>query len=77
VTVRVEVQGEGIAGRVVVEVEDDGAGLSPERDRKSGTDNLAARARRHGGTFTLGTTDEGRGTLLTWSVPLAGGRQRG
>jgi len=76
VTVRVVVEGEGISGRVVVEVEDDGAGLPADRDRKSGTDNLAARARRHGGTFSLGTTAEGRGTLLTWSVPLAGGRQR-
>ena len=77
VAVRVEVEGEGIGGRVVVEVEDDGAGLPPERDRKSGTDNLSARAHRHGGTFSLGTTAEGRGTLLTWSAPLSGGRQRG
>jgi len=72
VTVRVDVSGIGLSGRATVEVEDDGAGLPPDRDRRSGTDNLAARARRHGGTFTLGTTDEGRGTLLTWSAPLAG-----
>ena len=70
VTVRVDLTGAAPGGRIVVEVEDDGAGLPPERDRKSGTDNLAARARRHGGTFTLGTTAEGRGTLLTWEAPL-------
>src|SRR5665647_2508576 len=52
-------------------VEDDGAGLPADRDRKSGTDNLAARARRHGGTFSLGTTQEGRGTLLIWSAPMS------
>ncbi len=59
-------------GEVVVEVEDDGAGLPPERDRRSGTENLAARARRHGGSFTLGTPPEGRGTLLCWRAPLRG-----
>jgi len=71
VTVRVEVEGEGTAGRITIEVEDDGAGLPADRDRKSGTDNLAARARRHGGTFSLGTTQEGRGTLLIWSAPMS------
>ncbi|HWS57645.1 MAG TPA: GAF domain-containing protein [Actinotalea sp.] len=70
VTVRVELAGQAPDGTVTVEVEDDGTGLPVGRDRRSGTDNLAARARRHGGTFTLGTTAEGRGTLLTWQVPL-------
>ncbi len=72
VSVRVDAQGTGPAGRVTVEVEDDGAGLPPDRDRKSGTENLAARARRHGGTFTMNTAAEGRGTLLTWAAPLTG-----
>jgi signal transduction histidine kinase len=72
VTVRVDVRGSAPLGRVVVEVQDDGAGLPPERDRRSGTDNLAARARRHGGTFSLGRTAEGRGTLLTWQTPVPG-----
>jgi len=72
VTVRVEVEGGGTSGRITIEVEDDGAGLPADRDRKSGTDNLAARARRHGGTFSLGTTQEGRGTLLIWSAPMSG-----
>ncbi len=73
VAVRVELAGEGPDARVTVEVEDDGAGLPPARDRRSGTDNLAARARRHGGTFSLGTTSEGRGTLLTWKAPVRAG----
>jgi signal transduction histidine kinase len=73
VSVRVDLVGEKPSGTVTVEVEDDGAGLPPERDRRSGTDNLAARARRHGGTFTLGTTAEGRGTLLSWTAPLRRG----
>ncbi|MBX9245993.1 GAF domain-containing protein [Actinotalea ferrariae] len=62
--------GPGAAGHVVVEVEDDGSGLAPDRDRRSGTENLAARARRHGGSFSLGTPSGGRGTLLRWLVPL-------
>ena len=71
VTVRVTVRGAGPTGSVEIEVEDDGAGLSVARDRHSGTKNLAARARRHGGTFSLGTPPSGRGTLLRWQVPLA------
>lgn len=58
-------------GQVVVEVEDDGAGVPPERERRSGTDNLAARARRHGGSFDLAPAPGGRGTLLRWVAPLA------
>lgn len=73
VAVRVDLLGEKPSGSVTVEVQDDGSGLPPERDRRSGTDNLAARARRHGGTFTLGTTAEGRGTLLSWTAPLRRG----
>ena len=74
VAVRVDLRGHGRTGKVVVAVRDDGAGLPPERDRRSGTDNLAARARRHGGTFTLGRPDDGRGTLLTWQAPLPGSK---
>ncbi|WP_182111536.1 MULTISPECIES: GAF domain-containing sensor histidine kinase [unclassified Actinotalea] len=69
VTVRVDVDGEPGEGRIRVEVQDDGGGLAPERDRRSGTENLAARARRHGGTFVLEPAP-GRGTLLCWETPL-------
>lgn len=75
VTVRVALRGRATAGRVTVEVEDDGNGVPPDRERRSGTDNLAARARRHGGTFSLGRPAFGRGTLLTWQVPLTGSRR--
>nr|WP_090032983.1 GAF domain-containing protein [Cellulomonas marina] len=71
VAVRVRVTGTGPTGSVLVEVQDDGAGLPEHRDRRSGTGNLAARARQHGGTFTLGSAPTGRGALLTWQAPLA------
>lgn len=70
VAVRVTVRGAGPLGTVHVEVEDDGAGLPATRDRRSGTGNLAARARQHGGTFSLGVAPGGQGTLLSWEVPL-------
>lgn len=70
VTVRVSVRGVGPTGSVLVEVEDDGSGLPDRRDRRSGTGNLASRARQHGGTFSLGSAPDGRGTLLVWQAPL-------
>ncbi|MEE6272951.1 GAF domain-containing sensor histidine kinase [Georgenia wangjunii] len=70
VQVRVSVHGAGPAGRVAIEVEDDGAGVDPGSTRRSGLDNLAVRARRHRGTFSLGTTTSGQGSLLAWQVPL-------
>ncbi len=71
VTVRVSVTGTGLQGTVLVEVEDDGVGVPAVRERSSGTGNLAARARQHVGTFTLGAGPEGRGTLLAWQAPLS------
>lgn len=71
VTVRVDVSGTGHLGTVDVTVQDDGVGLPAVRDRRSGTGNLASRARQHGGTFSLGATPEGRGALLSWRAPLA------
>ena len=70
VSARVAVQGSGPTGSVRIEVEDDGVGLPAVRDRRSGTGNLAARARQHGGTFSLGAAPAGQGTLLSWEVPL-------
>lgn len=62
----------GVAGggEVVVEVRDDGVGLDHVTGRRSGTGNLASRARQHGGEFTLEPNPEGAGTLVRWSVPL-------
>lgn len=70
VQVRVTVKGRGPTGRVTVEVEDDGRGIDPASTRRSGLDNLAARARRHHGTFTLARSERGRGSLMVWQVPL-------
>ncbi|MBO3083928.1 GAF domain-containing protein [Cellulomonas sp. zg-ZUI188] len=70
VIVRVTVTGTGPLGIVLVEVQDDGTGLPAHRDRRSGTGNLASRARQHRGTFSLGVPPDGRGTLLTWEAPL-------
>ena len=57
---------------------DDGVGLDPAVTRRSGTANMAERARRHGGGFVIGPRkdgDEARpGTCLCWSVPLTGRR---
>lgn len=68
VQVRVSVLGYGPTGRVIVDVEDDGAGVDPAVTRRSGLANLAARARRHGGTFSVGTTESGRGSLMSWQA---------
>ncbi|MCU1431321.1 MAG: sensor signal transduction histidine kinase [Actinotalea sp.] len=57
-----------IRGTVTVVVRDDGGGLDEGRERRSGTTNLASRARRHGGTFTLSGADAG-GAVLTWQAP--------
>ena len=48
--------------------------------RRSGLDNLRARAEKHGGTFTIGTlpaapgaepTEKRTGTQLQWTIPLS------
>ncbi|WP_448061415.1 GAF domain-containing sensor histidine kinase [Cellulomonas hominis] len=70
VAVHIAVRGSGPSGSVLVEVQDDGVGLPTVRDRRSGTGNIAARARQHGGTFSLGVAPDGTGTLLSWEVPL-------
>ncbi|MDU0347299.1 hypothetical protein, partial [Actinomyces sp. MRS3W] len=60
----------------VVEVvcRDDGVGVDPTVTRRSGTANMAERARRHGGSFVIGprarSDGERRGTCFTWRVPL-------
>jgi signal transduction histidine kinase len=70
VQVRVSVLGAGFTGRIVVDVTDDGVGVSPSVSRRSGLGNLAARARRHGGTFSMGRSEDGTGSQLSWQAPL-------
>ncbi|MFF1635303.1 GAF domain-containing protein [Leifsonia sp. NPDC058248] len=52
---------------VTVIVEDDGVGLQGAT-RRSGLRNVAERAERHGGTLVVESS--GRGTRLTWAVPV-------
>ncbi len=68
VSARIELRttGEGIT----VEVEDDGIGLGNASGRKSGTWNLAARARQHSGESVIKDSPSGRGTLLHWHAPV-------
>ncbi|WP_136313368.1 GAF domain-containing sensor histidine kinase [Actinomyces procaprae] len=67
---------EPFQGAPVVEVvcRDDGVGVDPTVTRRSGTANMAERARRHGGSFVIGprarSDGERRGTCFTWRVPL-------
>lgn len=70
VQVRITVNGSGPSGWVSVEVEDDGLGIPREISRRSGVDNMAARARRHHGEFSLTSTEDRQGSLLVWKVPL-------
>jgi signal transduction histidine kinase len=53
---------------ITLSVVDDGVGLG-ETPRRSGLANLAARAAQLGGRLDVGTED-GRGTALTWRVPI-------
>lgn len=56
------------AGRVVLEVDDDGTGIAPG-ERRSGLANLEHRAVTRGGALELQTGSSG--TRLRWSVPSA------
>lgn len=69
--VSVDVQGDTRDGKLTVSIADDGVGIDPAHTRNSGLANMAERARLNGGTFTVGTGLEGKGTRLTWSVPLS------
>ncbi|MCI6574885.1 MAG: GAF domain-containing protein [Actinomycetaceae bacterium] len=56
---------------IEVLVVDDGAGIAPSLSRRSGLSNLAARARRHRGTFSLKKRADGHsGAQMTWRAPL-------
>ncbi|MBJ8347040.1 GAF domain-containing sensor histidine kinase [Antrihabitans sp. YC2-6] len=54
---------------LTIEVVDDGIGI-PDNITPSGLNNLAARARDVGGTYSIGSTAEG-GTKLQWSAPIS------
>ncbi|WP_433527293.1 GAF domain-containing protein [Nocardia pseudovaccinii] len=54
---------------VTIEVTDDGIGLPDNVDRMSGLANLATRAERAGGSFSVAKGEHG-GTILRWSAPL-------
>nr|WP_223875420.1 GAF domain-containing protein [Nanchangia anserum] len=69
VRVGIALVGSGPGGLIVVSVHDDGRGLDPAQTRRSGLDNLASRARRHGGYFATGSSPEG-GVAIEWRVPL-------
>ncbi|MFF3949045.1 GAF domain-containing protein [Streptomyces sp. NPDC001902] len=56
------------SGILALAVTDDGVGL-PEGGRRSGLTNLARRAEKLGGSFTVRTRPSG-GTHLEWKVPL-------
>ena len=68
--------GPGAEPAVEIVCRDDGVGVDPKVTRRSGTANMAERARRHGGTFVIGprarTDGTRRGTCFTWRVPLTG-----
>ncbi len=70
-----------LASKVVVEVRaddalvflavtDDGVGPPPSVTRQSGIANLAARADERGGVSSLERAPSGRGSRLSWSVPI-------
>lgn len=70
-SVTVDIDGREEAGTITIAISDDGHGIDPNRTRNSGLGNLAARARRHGGSFEFGPGIGGLGTTITWRAPLA------
>ncbi len=72
-SVYMEISGAG--GRLAVTVVDDGIGPGGATNRHSGTSNLANRALRRNGTFTLAPSRPGSsrpGTVAEWNVEAAG-----
>jgi signal transduction histidine kinase len=55
---------------VLLEVADNGVGMEPSARRRNGLTMMSRRAEELGGTLRIGPRS-GRGTVLTWEVPLA------
>jgi len=68
-SVRVSVRAAG--DEVVLQVEDDGVGMDTSLAR-GGVVNMGERAHDLGGAFEAGPGPGGKGTVITWRVPLAG-----
>jgi signal transduction histidine kinase len=66
----VEISLTASSDRVELRVADDGVGLG-DSDRRSGLDNLGARARQRSGSFSVAAPQDGRGTMLLWVVPVS------
>ena len=56
-------------GFLVLRIADNGVGMPPGADRRSGLRSLAERAAELGGDFLVGPGEDG-GTALVWRVPL-------
>jgi signal transduction histidine kinase len=56
---------------LLLRVEDDGVGLPPQVDRKSGLHNMTRRADELGGRCTVQRARRRGGTVVEWRVPLA------
>jgi PAS domain S-box-containing protein len=57
------------ADQVIVQIFDDGIGISSEPVQGNGLTNLARRAHRVGGTCEVKRQVEGPGTVVTWTAP--------
>ena len=60
------------ADRVILTVEDDGAGLAPDRVGGVGLRSMRERAEELGGSFEIGGRADGPGTRLSVCLPLLG-----
>jgi signal transduction histidine kinase len=67
---RVSVVASAGENAATLRVIDDGIGL-PDHGRRSGLTNLADRAARLGGTFSVAKVSSAGGTELVWTVPLS------
>jgi signal transduction histidine kinase len=57
------------ADQLVIDITDNGRGIPPDNQRRSGLANIAHRAEQAGGTCEINTPADG-GTHLRWTAPL-------